>query len=161
MIALDCTEKMNRRIKKEWCRKAFYDEQLDEGEWLRENGNIIEKKNAASTIIRKLVEMLESEGRVMQDDSAKYAKTSTKEETKKWCNIVKKGSNICGMISHRYNIGVMKMGLLIVRNFRRLTITMKTFKEDEGFEGGMETIWYESERIREEKKVQKLKSSKK
>ena len=157
-MALECTDNMSRRIKKEWCRRAFYDDQLNEIEWMRENGNMVEKKNAASTIIRKLIEMAELDGRVFDINSAYYIKTRSKGDVKKWCDTVKKGSNICGMISHRYNVGVMKMGLLMIRNFRRLVITFKTFRIDEGYEGGMETIWYESERVREEKNVQKMRN---
>ena len=157
-MAKECAEKMSSRIEKEWCRRAFYDEQLNEEEWMREIGNIVEKKNAASTIIRKLIEMLEREGKLGDLNEAWYAKTSSKDDVKRWCDTVKKGSNICGLISHRYNIGVMKMGLLLIRNVRRLVITFKTFRGDEGFEGGIETIWYESERIREEKNVQKIKN---
>ena len=158
LLTLESTNKMGNRIKKEWCRRAFYDEQLNEVEWMRENGNLVEKKNAASTIIRKLIEMLEGEGKEIDINQAYYLKTQSKDDVQRWCNTVKFGSHICGMISHRYNIGVMKMGLLLIRNFRRLVITFKTFKGDEGYEGGMETFWYESERIREEKNVQKMKN---
>ena len=160
MLTLECTEKMTKRIKKEWCRKAFHDEQLNEEEWMRENGNIVEKKNAAGTIIRKLIEVIEAEGRIIDINAANYAKTKNKEEVQRWCDAVKTGSNICGWISHRYNVGVTKMSLLLVRNFRRLEITLKTFKGDEGFEGGLETLWYESERIREEKNVQRMRKIK-
>ena len=115
-----------------------------------QNGDI--KIDAVGCVYRSIIQELEAAGRLNMDRSGSY-KARSRLEYRKWMKQIIKIDPIRILIDE-YDL---KPHVIRVKHngnsYRMVKIILITKAKDEGFVGGLSTLAFETERLREERKV--------
>ena len=63
-------------------------------------------------------------------------------------------------VMNNYDFGIQGMKIIYSNSLKIFKVTLHVKNKDEGFEGGLNCIEYENERVREERKIYKIRNSK-
>ena len=117
------------------------------------------KANGAGKMYMRIKRLLIDENRVNLAIETGMVQTRNSEDQKKW---IKAMGNIrfIPWIINNYDVGTQGMKIIYTNPVKILKVTLHVKCKDEGFEGGLNVIEYENERIREERKVQEIRKCK-
>ena len=149
---------MRQKLEKEWCKTYFHNQFIEAHEARREIdvASSTQKANAAGKMYMRIKRYLIEEDRVNLANEHGMIETKAN-ESKKWIKAM--GSiRFIPWIVNNYDFGIQGMKIIYSNSLKILKVTLHVKCKDEGFEGGLNCIDYENERIREERKIQKLKN---
>ena len=102
---------------------------------------------------KRLKAYLRRSGRIELGETRATVRTNGKADTREW--LKQFGSvRLFHDISKQYDFAVKEVELSFDQVYHGVKITLQTKTNDEGFFGGRTTLRYETERIREERKIE-------
>ena len=158
MLAKRGCMQMRDDITKEWRKVAFHNEEITVEEMLRdyEIANEDYRCNVAGKIVDRISRVALDSNRIQRGDKWFCIESRNNGELKRWLDKIK-NINVVRWTTSRYDLKVQKIEFIRDDDVKKVTLTLKAKWDDEGFEGGAATLWYERERLQEEWKVKKFK----
>ena len=161
LITRECSRNINRAITEEWCKLALHNKEINYVEKIRELdlATTDKKYNAASKIYSRIaVHLLET--KKLEIGKGYYEiETQNEQEVVEWVDQLK-GIGIVDWVAQKLDATVELIRLRYSTGYRKIWFLFKLNSEDEGFEGGITTVRYEKERLREEWKTEEIRKNK-
>ena len=156
MLTQKTEDKLKEMLTKQWVNKYFHnDRTLTLAEMNRdvERANGHARANGSAALFTRLKAHLREKGRIELGAVRTEIATRNKNEVREW--LKQFGSiQVFHDVCKTYDFAVQEVRLAFDRNHHRVKITVQTKNNDEGYFGGRQTLMYEVERIREERKVE-------
>ena len=145
---------LREMLQKQWCNKYFHnDRTLSMGEMNRdvERANSHYRANGSAAIFRRIKAHLRNTGQLELGVRNFEIRTRNKRDTREWAAHF--GSiKIFHNLSRKYDLAIKEIVLATSGEFHRVKVVFQTKDTDEGYFGGKDTLAFEDERIREERK---------
>ena len=154
MLTKKCCSQIRGEITEEWRKIAFHNEEITVEEMLRdyELANEDYKCNLAGKIVTRIGHQAWEDGRIERMEKWFTISTRNITELKRWLNKIK-NIQVIKWITTRYDLKVQRIEMIRDNDVKKVVLILKAKYEDEGFEGGAFTLWYENERLNEEWRV--------
>ena len=156
MLTQDDEDSLSLLFEKKWREKYFHNDRdliLNDMNRDVERANQHYRANGSAAIFKRVKAHLRRTGRIELGAVRSTVRTNGKEDTKEW--LKQFGSiRIFHDISKQYDFAVKEVELSFDQVYHGVKITFQTKNTDEGFFGGRTTLRYETERIREERKIE-------
>ena len=156
MLTQDDENGLTFLFEKKWREKYFHnDRDLNLNDMNRdvERANQHYRANGSAAIFKRLKAYLRRSGRIELGAVRTTVRTKGKADTREWLKQL--GSvRLFHDISKQYDFAVKEVELSFDQVYHGVKITLQTKTNDEGFFGGRTTLRYETERIREERKIE-------
>ena len=154
MLTKRCCGQMREEITGEWSKIAFDNEEINMEQMLRdyELANEDFKCNVAGKIVTRIGHQALISNRIERFDKWFSINTRNTNELKQWLDKIK-NIHAIRWATTRYDLKVQRIEFIRDDTVKKVTIFLKTKSDDEGYEGGTSTLWYEKERLNEEWKV--------
>ena len=161
MVSKKWADDTKDKITAKWKESGFHNEEIGFQEIAR-GLELVEqgfKVNIAGKMYAKIAGLLFSKGKIRGNETHLKKKAETKVEILNWLYRLK-GMKIIDWMLDEYDFGIA--GIEIEKNGkgRKTTFFFATRDEDEGYFGGAQTVEYERERLKEEWRVEKIRSEK-
>ena len=153
--------KLRKEVHDDWKAYHFENENITWAEYNRElDVNSNQRTDAIGNIYRRVHNELEVENRLDEGNYHGEYKSESEQELLKWWKKIGNVKPISNMLE--------KYGLILneikIKNYARkiheVKIILAAETRDEGYYGGIDVLSYETERIREERKIEKMRKMK-
>ena len=163
MITKKDEERLIEMLKKRWSFKYFYnDRTLQVNEMYRdiERAGPHYRVNASAALFKRIKTFLRGKGRLEVGQLRADIVTKDNTDMREWIQqfgSIRTFHDLC----KQYDLAVKEIRLSFDKVFHKVKITFRTKNMDDGYFGGSITLRYEDERIREERKIEKLNAKRK